>query len=326
VSFEVVDGLAAVRQATAGSLVLWPSAPAVEISADAAAGATSAWTIELRNVIPGARLEAFSSTGVPIAVTVLDAGLPTHLRAELALPPASRSVMRLVPPAPADAALLRFAVLGDIQGGVDRVGEVLERISAEPGVEIVIAMGDLTQRGKADEMDRIERELRAMPLPFFSAIGNHDAPKDTPWHDVFGRASQRFVHRGVQFTMVDSAGATVATMVYDWLAGWLDEGRARTHLVTMHVPPIEPVGVRNGSFASRNEAAEMLAELGSGNVDLTLYGHVHSYYSFQNAGIPAVISGGGGAGDELGGTGRHYLVVDVSAEQGLIGVRMVPVD
>ena len=63
----------------------------------------------------------------------------------------------------------------------------------------------------------------------------------------------------------------------------------------MHIPPVDPIGVRNGSFANRNEAAKLLTRLARGGVDLTLYGHIHSYYAFENAGIPAHISGGGGA-------------------------------
>jgi 3',5'-cyclic-AMP phosphodiesterase len=219
-----------------------------------------------------------------------------------------------------------LAVLGDIQGGIDRLGDLLGPIGAEPGVELVLEMGDLTQGGTAEEMDRVEGALAALPLPVYSAIGNHDAPADTPWHDHFGRANQRFVFGGVQFTLIDSAGATVSSLAYDWLEGWLDEGRERTHVVTMHIPPLDPVGLRNGSFASRAEAGRLLALLAAGQVDLTLYGHIHSYYSFQNAGIPAFISGGGGASEEgLGGSGRHYLVIDLDAARGLLGTRMVPI-
>lgn len=43
-------------------------------------------------------------------------------------------------------------------------------------------------------------------------------------------------------------------------------------------------------------------------VDLTVHGHVHSYYAFANAGIPAFITGGGGAiperFDAIGRQGR----------------------
>jgi Icc protein len=327
VRFTVTDGLGVLRQLEPGRLLLWASAPALELVVDASTGATTSWSVELRNLQPGARLEAATSAGEPIAVSETATAVPTRKLFQLELPASSRSVLRLVPPDAVDGGALRLAVLGDIQGGVDRLGEMLSLIAAEPGVELVLGMGDLTRTGTDDEMARIERELEALPLPFYSAIGNHDAPADTPWHGWYGRASQRFVHRGMQFTMIDSAGATVAAQVYDWLEAWLAEGASRTHVVTMHIPPLDPAGVRNGALASRAEAGQMLAMLARGNVDLTLYGHVHSYYSFENAGIPAFISGGGGASEEaFVGTGRHYLVVDLDSERGLVSTRMVPVD
>jgi hypothetical protein len=39
----------------------------------------------------------------------------------------------------------------------------------------------------------------------------------------------------------------------------------------------------------------VLAELAKEGVDIALYGQIHSYYAFANAGIPAYISGGGGS-------------------------------
>jgi hypothetical protein len=63
---------------------------------------------------------------------------------------------------------------------------------------------------------------------------------------------------------------------------------------------------------SRKEAAKLLGMLANGNVDATFYGHLHSYYAYENAGIPAYISGGGGAYPERwDGIGRHFLVVDL---------------
>ena len=97
------------------------------------------------------------------------------------------------------------------------------------------------------------------------------------------------------------------------------------HVVVTHIPPLDPVGERNAAFGSRAEAAKLLQRLASGTVDLTLYGHVHSYYAFGNAGIPAYISGGGGAHPEkLDGIGRHYLAVDMS-ESGALTTSITPI-
>ena len=65
----------------------------------------------------------------------------------------------------------------------------------------------------------------------------------------------------------------------------------------------------------------------SGHVDTTFYGHIHSYYAYSNAGIPAYISGGGGAfPEQLDGIGRHYLTVDVDPDLQTVQVAVVRVD
>jgi Icc-related predicted phosphoesterase len=99
------------------------------------------------------------------------------------------------------------------------------------------------------------------------------------------------------------------------------------HVVAMHIPPFDPVGTRNAAFASRAEAAALVSKLAEAGVDLTLYGHIHSYYSFRNAGIPAFISGGGGANPEHADhIGRHFMVFDIDAKRGLVSSRVVRVD
>jgi 3',5'-cyclic AMP phosphodiesterase CpdA len=202
-------------------------------------------------------------------------------------------------------------------------------MNADPRIAFVVSAGDLTTQGKVEQLERFQHELESLRVPFFPTLGNHELGTEggAVYQRRFGRASFRFVYGGMQFTFLDSASATVDPLVYGWLDAWLAEGRSRTHAVLMHIPPIDPVGVRNGSFADRNEANKLLAKLAEGGVDITLYGHIHSYYPFSNAGIPAYISGGGGSIPErFDGIGRHYLTVDVDPERGITQTGVVRVD
>jgi len=108
--------------------------------------------------------------------------------------------------------------------------------------------------------------------------------------------------------------------VEDWLDGWLADGRDQAHVVLTHVPPLDPFGGRYGSFRSAQDARRLLAGLVEGNVDLTLYGHIHTYLRFENAGIPAYISGGGGAQPmKWDGIDRQFLVVTIDPAMRSIG-------
>ena len=96
------------------------------------------------------------------------------------------------------------------------------------------------------------------------------------------------------------------------LEGWLARAKDRTSIFLTHIPPIDPLGVRYGGFRSTQDGRRLLTRLVEANVDLTLYGHIHTYVKYENAGIPAFISGGGGADPmRWDGIDRHFLVVTI---------------
>jgi 3',5'-cyclic-AMP phosphodiesterase len=313
VDVSVVDGLAAVRLLEPGHIALWCSAP--EPVLEIRVGEPGTWLVELDNAMPGARLA--TARELPTA-------RPTKKLFEVELG-AGDNTLAIEAAAAADPPF-RIAVMSDVQDGIDEVQDLFASMNAEPGLSFLLGAGDLSQNGTREELERFQRELESLAIPYYTTLGNHDATPDTPWHELYGRGNFRFVFQGVQFSLVDSSSSTLDPMVYDWLDGWLAEGLSRTHVFAMHIPALDPVGVRNGAFGNRNEAGKLLSMLERGDVAMTLYGHIHSFYQFENAGMPAFISGGGGAFEErLDGYHRHYLVIDLGAAEGVIGSRRVDV-
>jgi predicted phosphodiesterase len=327
VTFSVAEGLATVQDARDGTLALWLNAPAIELTAIASAEASRSWTIELRNAMPDATLTVVAGDGAVTPPTALASSVDTVRTFRIELTPGGYQTLHFGPERATEVAPFRFAALGDISGGPEPFGSVLTGIAAEPDVEFILCVGDITQGGTAEEIQSAQSLLQSVPLPMYSAIGNHDAPADTPWHDLVGRANQSFAYRGARFTFVDSADATVAGRVYGWLDEWLRRGSDVAHVLVSHIAPVDPVGLRAGSFASRDEAGGFLSSLARGGVDLTLYGHIHSFYSFENAGIPAYISGGAaGHGEGLDDIGPHFLLIDLDPVNGNPEVRRIDVD
>ncbi|HMI88831.1 MAG TPA: metallophosphoesterase [Polyangiaceae bacterium] len=328
-TFEVVDGLGAWRQLEPGAVSLWAKAPTIEIKVTLGENAPAGWTLRVTNTLPDAVLEATAdSEAAPLATELLSSAIRTEKQWGFTLP-VGASTLRVHSARGEPAGPWRFALLSDIQEAIDRVQDIYARINADPSIAFVVSAGDLTRRGDVEELERFQRELTSLRVPFFPTLGNHELGTDdgAPFQRHFGRASFRFVYGGMQFTFLDSGSATIDPLVYGWLDNWLAEGRHRTHAVLMHIPPIDPIGVRNGSFANRNEGNKLLAKLAAGGVDVTLYGHIHSYYPFANAGIPAYISGGGGSIPErFDGIGRHYLTVDVDPARGITQTGVVRID
>jgi len=319
---EVASGLAAVRELSNDRLALWLSAPSVEVSL--VVRERQELELYVENAMAALELSDLDAGGlVPLAS---GAGA-TKKSWQLTLTPGSWH-FRLAAPGTAENGGFRFALMSDVQEAIDRIQDVYRVIDSEPELDFLLGAGDLTEEGEADELSRFQRELATLDVPYYTTLGNHELGERPPaYQDWFGRANFQFVHRGVYFTLLDSASATIDPLAEDWLDTWLANGRRSVHVVAMHIPPFDPVGTRNASFASRAEAAALVARLAEAGVDLTLYGHIHSYYSFENAGIPAFISGGGGSRPEhADDIGRHFMVFELDATRGILSSKVVRVD
>lgn len=311
-SLNVVSQQAAIRHTTQTKVVLWAQSPVLEI--EISSKQASSFTLEVLNCMPAA--VAVLRKGGPPETVYAAKNSPTHCSFEL---PLNRGIqnIHIAPPDWSAPTPFIFADMGDIQTAMADVHEVFETISREPDVRFVMSTGDITEDGRLSEYELFEEQLTYLDVPFFSTIGNHELKGDIGhWHRRYGRYNVHFQFKDVFFSYLDSGNATFPVTLYEQLDTWLEHGKEHLHVFGTHYPLVDPVGARDGGFRSRNEAYKILSKLAGGNIDLTLYGHIHSYYSFENAGIPAYISGGGGARPErLDGIDRHFLVIQAS-EQG----------
>lgn len=311
-SVRVDGGLAHVRGFGDGTLELWSQSPVLAI--ELVVGDTGArdWNIVIRNAMPDALL--IVDDGGPR--TRAPDEHPTVARFTLSLA-AGTHTLRFAPP---DADLVeefRVVAMADIQTALPDVDDVFAAINAVPGARFVVAMGDITERSELDEYDLFERQLVTLQLPFYTTLGNHELWEEGRYRERFGRGSFQFDFKGVAFTFADSGNAGIDPLVETWLEDWLADARDRTSIFLTHIPPIDPVGVRYGGFRSADDGRRLLTRLAENRVDLTLYGHIHTYIEFENAGIPAYISGGGGAAPMAwDGIDRHYLVLDLDDTRG----------
>ncbi len=306
-SVEVAGGLAAVRELTDHRLELWANAPVLDISFTLGTTAGGDWTITVRNTLADAVLTADDTTFTRDADQHPTVGI-FHVTLG-----AGSHALRVAPPDAAVVEPFTVVAMADIQTAMPDVDDVFEKISAVAGARFVVSMGDITDRSELDEYELFDRQLTTLTIPYYTTLGNHELWADpSRYFDRYGRASFQFDFKGAAFTFVDSGDAGVDPLVETWLDGWLDRARDRTNIFLTHIPPIDPIGVRYGGFRSAQDGRRLLARLADANVDLTLYGHIHTYIEFENAGIPAYISGGGGADPmKWDGIDRHFLVVTV---------------
>jgi predicted phosphodiesterase len=325
VRVEVAGGYAAVRTLEPTNLELWAGAPRSSLTLSWSSAPPAEFAIGVKNCMPGAAL----TSNAPLTLLASERDAAGRCSFRIGVGASVRELeLEIAPPASLAPSAFRFAVMSDVQEAIDDVQDIYTLINAQDGIDFLLGAGDLTEQGSHAQLMRFERELAGLEVPYYTTLGNHELGESPSlYQDYFGRGSQSFEYRGVRFTLLDSASATLDPIVLGWLDDWLLAGANALHVVAMHIPPLDPIGVRNGAFASRNEAARLLGSLAAGGVDLTLYGHIHSYYHFENAGIPAHVSGGGGAIPErFDDMGRHFLVVDASPAEQRLDVQVVRVD
>jgi 3',5'-cyclic-AMP phosphodiesterase len=315
ITVRAAGGLAAIRELGDGKLDVWSQTPDLELSVAVDDTANRMWTVVARNTL----VDAVLTEGGRVHLRE-PGGSPTVATFTVALPPGAHT-LRIAPPDADRVEPYKVVAMADIQTALPIVDDVFRAISAVPDARFVIAMGDITQRAEIDEYDLFDRQLQTLTIPFYTTIGNHElwGPPER-FYERYGRASFHFGFKGAGFTFVDSGDTGLDPIVEDWLDGWLAASRDQAHLFLTHVPPLDPFGGRYGSFRSAQDARRLLARLVDGNVDLTLYGHIHTYIKYENAGIPAYISGGGGAQPmKWDGIDRHFLVVAIDPGAGAIG-------
>ncbi len=314
-SVVVEGGLAVVRDLTDHKLELWANAPDIRIALVLGDTAAGDWKIIVRNSLPDAVLREEIGDGSAQTSRTGDDG-PTVATFELPLSAGTHSLR--VGPLDADTLEpFHVAAMADIQKALPTVDEVFAEINSVDGVRFVVGMGDITERSEDSEYEMFDRQLAYLRVPFYTTLGNHELwESPQKFFDRYGRASFQFEFKGVMFTFADSGDAAIDPLVNEQLIEWLRKARYKTSVFLTHMPPIDPVGIRYGSFRSTRDGQRLLGELVDAQVDLTLYGHIHTFVEYDNGGIPAFISGGGGAqpmkGDSID---RHFLVVHFDATQ-----------
>lgn len=312
---DVIDGLAAVRELSDHHIELWATAPTIALEVTLGSTGAGVWTLIIRNSLHDAVLIV---DGAPVA---RDPGTrPTVAQFQLALGD-GRHTLVLTPPDADRVERYRVAAMADIQQALPTVNEMFAAINAVPDARFVIGMGDITDRGEIAEYDLFEQQLGTLDIPFYTTIGNHELWQPFErYADRYGRADFQFAFKGAAFTFADSGDAGIDPIVEDWLVDRLAAAKGKTSVFLTHIPPLDPVGARYGAFRSSRDGHRLVSQLVGAGVDLALYGHVHTYIPYDNAGIPSYVSGGGGAEPMKGdGIDRHFLMVELDPLNQTIG-------
>ena len=194
---------------------------------------------------------------------------------------------------------LKIAQIGDVHFGAEDKSAVERAIALikKEQPDLIVACGDLTQRGKRVEFRAASQFLESFDAPVLSVPGNHDVPL----LNMYSRAKapfdryQRFLG---QFDRAHYVSETVALGINsargmqarrNWAEGSIDLEklsadieRHRPQILVAHHPFVQPPGAKLKVRTRRGLRA--LDYVAGAGVKLILTGHVHEPSSFEHSG------------------------------------------
>ena len=241
-------------------------------------------------------------------------------------PPPSYQPLEPIDVEPPGDVTFRFGILGDLHFGSARGAEhaqaAIDDLNAS-GAELVIQLGDLTDRGDRDQYEAATAALARLQMPVTTMMGNHDVFSFTEekllgkelYSESFGRAADGVIleHKGVKFCVLDSADhATSPFPGFDFASGAFNEGPggaivrgalsppqhdllaeiaapgAGPAFVFLHHPPQPFPGFPPILFGLRDvDSGRLHATADSGNIWGVFAGHTHRNFRTRDFdGVP----------------------------------------
>ncbi len=194
---------------------------------------------------------------------------------------------------------LGFAGDADDEPNVLRLQRVLDRIAAlDVRPDLLIATGDLAERGAAASYARATAMFAELAIPFHAIPGNHDDRVEL--QTAFGLPRQPHVQYvvdagPVRVVMLDShapgrMGGNFCEDRQRWLIDTLDAEPTRPTLLALHHPPFDS-GIDWWSASADEPWVRRLDETvrGRANVVGFVAGHVHRAIRGECGGVPVQV-------------------------------------
>ncbi|MBW3595122.1 MAG: metallophosphoesterase [Actinobacteria bacterium] len=242
-------------------------------------------------------------------------------------PPPPYEPVRPVEVEPPGEITFRFGILADLHFGSARAADharaAIEDLNAS-GAELVVQLGDLTDKGDRDEYEAATQALAQLDCPFVTMMGNHDVFSFAEeqllgkelYAEKFGRAPDGVVleHKGVKFCVLDSVEHAASPFPgFDFTSGSFADGPGGAIVrgalsppqhdlladvaapgggpafVFLHHPPQPFPGFPPILFGLRDiDSGRLHATIDSGNVWGVFAGHTHRNFRTRDYdGVPA---------------------------------------
>ena len=214
-------------------------------------------------------------------------------------------------------------LIGDSGAASPELRANFEAMAREQAL-LVLHAGDIAYRGSR-QYGRFLAAAEALPFPIFAVPGDHDRDAVhgyAAWDDLFGGRDRLVEKDDLRLVLLDTSEDSVSEASFRFLDAALrappaPQASPRWIVVLTHCPPYKPGNPRPAPLGEGHAlhdasiAARLLERLRQAHVTLLCAGHIHSFARGNEAGVPLVVSGGGGK-DVEPGSAFHYTRITLS--------------
>jgi 3',5'-cyclic-AMP phosphodiesterase len=219
------------------------------------------------------------------------------------------------PPPAADAYSFLWASDIHVADGrsdhVDKLGAYARQV----GAVFALHSGDCADGGTRADYDKwVASMITYMPVPMFTAIGNHDLYGEgwPLFRRFIGPSTFRFTYGYCDFVFIDTAGGTLGQDQMHWFEKAMERGsNYPLRFVLSHYPIYDGAIQTPSTMGNTEERMKIVSLMGDNNVSYYLCGHKHCLEHEQVRGFEHLISGCGSAYKQILNDDYHFWRFDV---------------
>ena len=164
--------------------------------------------------------------------------------------------------------------LEKLEGVITAFNAITENVK----IEFVVVLGDITQYGSAQDIDKFIEIAKQLTVPCYPVIGNHDVyfGNWSVWSDKIGSASYRINAGAATLFMLDSANSFFGKEQLNWLEREIKETHGKVFVFT-HSPLFVTGPLDMQQITDTKERARIVSIL-KDKCDIMFMGHSHKHY------------------------------------------------
>jgi hypothetical protein len=191
--------------------------------------------------------------------------------------------------------LFKFAVVTDSHNDNNNLARALKTAKSS-GVDFVIGMGDYSDVGTEEELQKAKQQFEESGLPFYLTAGDHDLwdarnrnlPASANFSKVFGSPYMSFTHQGVRFLLLYNSDNYLGVdgVEMRWLESELEQMKQlhyKTKFIFAGIPLFHPSSdhvMGKTNIKLKSQAEQLINLFADAQISEVFAGDAHLYSRF----------------------------------------------